>query len=453
MRGGLPSGTAVTFAVAFAIALTVYLAAWPDAPFQDGDSPQYLAVARDLADGRLDTLHDRTPGYPALLVLTGSAEQPSRWLVVVSLLLHFVSIWLLARLLHAAGVARAWMLAFGVALLLPPFVEPVAYVMTENLAQTALVVGLFALVHGHTTGRVGWTLAASAAFALGALTRPAYQALGFVLAVCVLVAARGATRDDGATRRAWTSAVALALGFAVLVGAYASFNKRRFGYFGVTFSIGFHLSTKTMGFVERLPDEHAVVREILIRERDRQLTQRGGYHTTTQTIWSVRDELQAATGLSRPKLARHLLRLNLFLIGKAPLEYLQEVARSAAVYWFPAATRPASFGARVFRWAWVALHAGVVLMLFLHLVGLAGLGLIRVSFGSAGAGGAAVLCPTALQALAYTLAGAIVFYTMALSCLLDIGDPRQRRPTDVLIVFMCVLGAHVWHRARRERLG
>jgi hypothetical protein len=49
-----------------------------------------------------------------------------------------------------------------------------------------------------------------------------------------------------------------------------------------------------------------------------------------------------------------------------------------------------------------------------------------------------------LAPTAYVLSAAIVGYTMVLSCFLDIGEPRQRRPTDVLILLMCFLGAHLW---------
>jgi hypothetical protein len=45
-----------------------------------------------------------------------------------------------------------------------------------------------------------------------------------------------------------------------------------------------------------------------------------------------------------------------------------------------------------------------------------------------------------LPVVAYLLAAAIVIYTMLLSCFLDIGEPRQRRPTDVLLLFMCFVG-------------
>jgi hypothetical protein len=54
---------------------------------------------------------------------------------------------------------------------------------------------------------------------------------------------------------------------------------------------------------------------------------------------------------------------------------------------------------------------------------------------------------TSLQVTAYTLAGAIVAYTMLISCSIDVGDTRQRVPTDGLILLMFFLGAHVWWRS------
>jgi hypothetical protein len=240
----------------------------------------------------------------------------------------------------------------------------------------------------------------------------------------------------------------LLVAWVVIVGGFSTHNHARLLWFGVTPSAGLHLSTKTMGFVERLPDEYAAVREIFVRERNAQLVQRGGTHTGTQTIWAVRDELAETTGLSGPELSTYLVGMNLALIRRAPMEYLQEVARSSAVYWFPAATRLAAMDSAALRWSWVALHGGLVLLFALQLAALTGLGALaittrrRIGTNRSLAG----LDVTALQTFAFLLAITIIFYTMALSCLVDIGEPRQRRTTDVLFVFACVLGAFVWRR-------
>ena len=54
-------------------------------------------------------------------------------------------------------------------------------------------------------------------------------------------------------------------------------------------------------------------------------------------MWGVRSQLEAASGLSKPELSSYLLKMNIGLIRRAPVEYLQEVAQSMSIYWFPAA--------------------------------------------------------------------------------------------------------------------
>ena len=46
----------------------------------------------------------------------------------------------------------------------------------------------------------------------------------------------------------------------------------------------------------------------------------------------------------------------------------------------------------------------------------------------------------------YALAGTIVFYTAMVSCVIEVGAPRYRVPTDSLIVFMAFLGIVLWRQ-------
>src|SRR6186713_2452417 len=94
--GGLPARVAMLYMLLGLVSLAAYGLLWPGAPVMDGDSSQYIEVARDLRDFRIDDVHDRAPGYPVLLVLTGSSDAPTRMLFYASLLLHFGSVWLLA---------------------------------------------------------------------------------------------------------------------------------------------------------------------------------------------------------------------------------------------------------------------------------------------------------------------------------------------------------------------
>lgn len=447
---GLPVRTGAVYLASGLLALVVYSGLWRSAPVLEGDSAQYMEVARDLGDFHLDDLHDRAPGYPLLLTLTGSANAPNRNLFRISVALHAMSVWLLALVLRAAGVGHRGLVAFGVLLMLPLYVEPAGSVMTENLAEFALSVGVAGLVIWQYSRRSVWLISASVALAYAGITRPTYQVLGFALAGGVLVwpslrRAIGLTRPD-----AIRAAVALSLASIVIVGGLSAYNERTFGFFGVAPTLGFHLSTKTTRVFERLPDDYGSVRDILVRARDAELVKPGGTHDGTQAIWSARSELATVTGMTTPELSSYLVKMNLTLIRRAPMEYLADVGRALASYWLPA-TGPLVSGEWPFlRWLWVLTHVAVVLTLVIQSMVLAGA--VMASAGERSAWMANVrsrLRASPLLVFAYGLAGAIVLYTMLLSCLLDIGEPRQRRPTDVLLVLMCFLGARLWANLRR----
>ncbi len=70
----------------------LYANSWFFAPFLDSDSLEYFITAQDLADGSLDQLNNRAPGYPLLLVLTGSTLIGFRTLYIMQLIAHFLCI-------------------------------------------------------------------------------------------------------------------------------------------------------------------------------------------------------------------------------------------------------------------------------------------------------------------------------------------------------------------------
>jgi hypothetical protein len=445
MTAGLPSRVAAWYAAVFLCSVVAYGALWSSAPLRDGDSDQYLEVARDLADGRLDVLHVRSPGYPLLLTITGSGESATRALFYISLSLHFASVWLLGMVLCASGVRSSRLIAFGLLMTLPPYVEPAGYVMTENLAQFMLAAGAAGLLGWFRNQRLLLLVLGSLAFGYAGITRPVYQVLPVALAGGVLLAGWAAREIFPSGRSIFLSAVGLIGGFLIIVGGLSLYNWSTFGYAGVSPTLGFHLTTKTVRFVERLPDEYSTVRTVLLRVRDEELTRPGGRHDGTQTIWTAREELERVTGLDTPGLSAYLVKMNLALISRAPIEYLEDVARSLGSYWLPASGMLATFRSSILRWLWGVLHLTVVATFFAQAAALPAVTYFTSRPGPRRRGG---LLPaetgTSFISLAYLVGGAIVAYTMVLSCFLDIGEPRQRRPTDALIVMMCFLGARAW---------
>lgn len=441
---GLPRKIALLYVILFITAMITYLLLWPNAPIIEADSPGYMEVAQDLEDLHIDQLHGRTPGYPLLLLLTGSSRTPTRTLFVVSLFLHFASIWLLASLLHLCGLKEQMLILFGLWLLLPLYVERAGYVLTENLCQFTLVLGCVGLIFWIVCRKIGWLLISGIAIAYSGLTRPTYQILALVLLFWLLLV----PMFSDIRRKEVVKASAILIGWsALLVGGYALMNYLKFGYFGITHLLGFHLTTRTIRYIERLPDQYATVRDILIKHRDAQLVRPHSSHTGYMSIWSAIPELKQATGLSEPQLSRYLLHINLLLIRKAPLNYLHEVFWALSTYCFPSAGELANMNSKVVQLIWVTIHfftLGISITVTIGLFGVFLYIVCRRFLGLSLSFSTQKVKPIGLSILSFLLSGTVVIYTALVSCLVEEGEPRVRTPTDALIVFMIFAGARIW---------
>jgi hypothetical protein len=349
---GLPLRIAIIYLALFITATGVYAFLWRGAPFLNiADSPWYMEAARDLSDGSVDNLNNRSPGFPLFLILTGATEHPTRAFWFVSLILHFSGIWLLAQVLHTARLSAKAITLFGVVLLLPPQVENAAILMTENLTQFCLILALTSLIWWCRQRKTIWLIVSALAIAYGGLVRPTYQMLAFVIVGCLLLIRRLHLSSFRISEMVKASVILVAA-TVLIIGGYSSLNYYKFGYFGVTPLLGFNLSSKTVRVVERLPDQYADVREMLVSTRDKQLTARDSSHTGLQYIWSVGIEgIQEKTNLSKGDASKYMLRLNVLLIRKAPLEYLLAVMQSMATYWFPSNKEPADMNSRLLQLA------------------------------------------------------------------------------------------------------
>src|SRR5262249_41598318 len=154
-----------------------------------------------------------------------------------------------------------------------------------------------------------------------ALTRPTYQVLalavvGYLLLVRVLLPWAAVKWRDLIKASLILTSVSI-----VMVGGYAFFNYRNFSYFVVTPKLGLSLSIKIVRFSDRLPDDYAEIRDILIRARNADLVREDdvGY----MYIGGAVPELKKKTGFEPPQLSDYMLKLNLMLIQKAPLNYLR----------------------------------------------------------------------------------------------------------------------------------
>jgi hypothetical protein len=397
------------------LALVIYPMLWVRAPYSAPDTGDYLNVAKDLADGTIDQLHFRAPGFPALLLLTNSSLSPNRALFIVQMALQLSAIYILVRVLRDLAIPAGGITILTLLLLSPPYMEPSAYALTEGLSGFLLVTAF-----GLTIARgneVVLGLSAGAAIGLAALTRPTYQLLGLLL---VPIVARYAS---------WRRATALLVSSLALVVGFSVFNSYRFGYFGINPALGFNLSTKTVRFIERLPE--GPVRELLIDARNHSLVQ-GESHTAYMYIWGLQPQLSAITGLQGAQLERYMMRLNLGLIKSAPLTYLQEVGWACASFWLPSSGDISSGGRRSIQALWAMVQLIVIALFWSGGVAMAGTAFTH-----------GLTSPRRRAIFAYLIGFAIVLYTMLVSACVEIGNPRFRSPTESLIVLLAVLGIHL----------
>lgn len=450
---GLPFRIALIYLVLFSVAVVAYSTLWHEAPVKTNDSPGYLAVAQDLEDFHLDRLHLRPPGYPLLLLFTGSSRSPSRTLFFVSLLFHVVSIWLLGALLSAAGVSSRQLMAFALVLILPPFVEPSAFVMPENLIELLLVSGVAGFVIGTAHGKTSGLVKGAVAFAFSGLVHPTYQLLSVVVAACLGAMSYWCYWARLEVCKVISGASLLISTFAFLIGGCSLHNYLRFDYPGVTPFIGYTLSTKTVKVIERLPDDYGAVREALIAARDADLVKRGSSHTGYSYIWSAQRELLRLTGLDEVGLSTYLVRLNLLLIWKAPLHYLHEVVLAALGFWGPSSGALANLGSRVLQvlWGFIEIFLNTAFGIQLALVSsITPLLLGKRIEASADRNACNGLRTSRVRTLSYILGITTVLYAMTIVGLFGLGNARYRTPVESLIVFTAFLGCDMCERMARR---
>jgi hypothetical protein len=440
---GLPYRAATGFLIAFAIAFGMYLGLWKEAPVLQSDSGGYLKAAQDLSDLHIDQLQDRPPGYPLFLLLTGSSAAPGRALVIASLAMHFVSIWLLAALLSRAGSSQVALLGFCLVLLMPPYVESAGYVLSENLAEAMLVLTFVGIVRWADDHRTTWMLLAAGSVACAALTRPTFQYLPIALAVCLCLAVKLRLINVRWGRVAKASAV-LVGGSAVLITGYAWSNYRSFGHFTLSPIVGFALSTKTAGVLERLPEEYAPVKSVLIQARNEDAAT-GQFRPGASSIFKARAELTRITGLEGAALSEYLVGLNMALIRRAPLTFLDESMRAFGAYWFPSSGELANFHSTGAQAIWALLHFTILGVFAVTLLLFSGLATICITIRKqlrvlSGLLSSQQVRRTVLRSVMCIVAVCVVFYTAIVSSVIGVGDPRYRMPTDVLIVFIVFTG-------------
>lgn len=421
------------------IALAAYLYIWRDAPYLLKDSVGYMQVAQNMALGNLSEIQDRVPIFPLLLLLTNSFEQPNIILYIIQLVSYFIFVFIVYKILVdelPVGFAYVYLLIS----ILPPLVEATAQVMTEALTTNLILLIFICLYELVKTRKFIYALGSGVFSGALALTRPTFELMPILLLlifVCISLLAK--------EKKKWVlHSIVSILSCSVIIGGYALYNYLAYDYFVLTPLQGFNLSTRTETYIERIPDDQKTIRDVLLKTRN-ELMLSEPTHSAVMYIWTAIPRLEEATSLSEIELSKLFQSINFKLIVGSPLSYIVEVGHSMAIYTMPSASEQANFYNNWFQLLWLMLNYVVLAATFVCVCGAMGI-LILSSQKST----TAMLQNKLPLFSIYLFCTVIVFYNFCISTFLEVGNPRYRLPTDLLIIIFDLISVYAFIRFRNN---
>ncbi len=435
----------------------VYWGVWKYARVT-ADTQGYLVNAHNIANLRFPTNPHRVPLASLTPALTGvtTLDSNSRLLLLAHLLMHGVVVLVVVYVIRDLGLPMIAPIAAALVLWLPPYADHCAYIMTEAPAELLLSLGFlgcylflredeYSVSQPNSLANVPVWIAGLCC-SIVALVRPTFMLLSPVTLVFCLVAllVRGKRRFRRGEMLKMTAAFLLP--FAVFVLGWSFANYVRFGWFGLSTMQGQFLATRTVPVLERIPDSHAEVRELLIKYRDESLAARGSSHTGLMYIWQAEPELRKLTGMGIGEQCSYMTRLQIRLILASPMHYLAVVGHACVNYWFPSVSKLSFGNSRLIQLVW-SLFEFVASALFLMIPVIIALQLAfakRMAFSSEKA--------PALRRM-FLLVVTWQIYSCLVSSAVNVGTARHRVPMNFLLVFAVVLllsaGAEAWAVRKR----
>lgn len=413
------------------LAFMFYGIVWQNVNMTAPDTIGYMSVMEDISDGQIDNLNMRTPGYPLLLLLTGSSQNSYPILFYVQLLIYILSVIALSSMLYELNVSKKLIVVFSIISLLPYNIVMTTVALTESLTVFTIVFGFYFLFKWFKQGKVLYIGLSAVFFAYAAITRPTYQLIFFVF---VFILIMGFPFFKVYKKKFVSSVLAIGISSLIIIGSLFYINYKKFNYIGLTPIIGFNLCNKTVSVLERLPNKYETVKKVLIKHRNKQLIKEFSSHTGHNYIWQkdAIPELKSVTSLEIVDLSNYLKDLHLSLIIKAPRPYFKEVSSAIAGYWLPYIKTESIFGSKILMLIYVLIHFSLMISFFLLLSFL--FGNLITSFILKGSYKFFKKNDEFFLIL-ISVPLVIIFYTMLISALFEAGDPRFRTVNDLLIYF------------------
>lgn len=432
--------------VCVVLAFVLYAWWWSEAPLTTFDTPSYQRVAADIKQLELTRLHQRTPGYPLLLALTNSERTLSSGLFYVTLAAQLASLLILVVLLRTLGLSLLLCRIVLITGLLPPFVAPAVWATTESISTFCVVLAIVSFVLWLTNGRSLAWIVFSLSCVAAAFIRPTYQLLAPVFAVLLAMLFWLDWISCRSFARMWKHmAATVALSFGSL-GAWAYVNYVHFGQFDTSTMSANAASSKVATVLEYLPDKYSPLREILIKHRDRLITEPFRQHTGQDYIYRALPEVVSMYKGDELQALNAIKEASVYLIKTKPISYLHDSVKLFGSFWMPNDydVEPLTHGSG--RTASALLQTGINLLFFIQAAVIVGVGLMVLSLRAAKRRILLSSQSTKSFICLYATGLAVTCYTMLISCFAGIGENRYRIPVDLIVIAMTAVGATLWYR-------
>jgi 4-amino-4-deoxy-L-arabinose transferase-like glycosyltransferase len=409
-------------------------------PIIRNDSQDYIAIAKDIADFQLDSLPRRAIGYPLFLALTGVRGDTFGLLVIGQLIVYCISVFFILDIASKSKINSAGQVLLLVILLSPLFIEASWYVLSEIVTVFCLSAGVWGLFYWLRNSKQNfWAIVSAFSFAYSGLVKPTYLLLPFIAAFVFIVLAF--SRGKVLSCKMYITASIYGLAGILIIGAPILYNGFTFGNFRqTTLSSGFFIGHKTTRLLEYIPEKHAEIRDILIKHRDMLLTEPYSTHNGWFYRWSALEELRETTGMSEQAISDTLGKMNLTLIKKNPYEFLEITAQMFGRFWLPFYLLVQG---DAFVQAWKIVF-GIYHMIFLTAILFGAYHLIFSWHRLFARYGMCILFPSEIKRIRSDLIirsviGFLTLYTLAISILIEAGDPRYRWVLDPLLLLGSIM--------------
>ena len=283
------------------------------------DTDTYVPLASQIINLDLSGYTGRrTPMYPLLLAMA-RIDYSTVWLIQsalgvgISVLLFY----LVLELVPSVGLALALALLHSLTLN-QLFYE--AYILTETLATFLVVASVLLMLRAsRKTKGIGLAALVGLCTAAATLTRPQFIFLGPLYGLALLIPTWGGDRKRAA---------AFVAAFALPILGWALFNKVTLNYLGLSTQLGMSLAQHSGKFMDKAPDDFAILRDIYMRHR-RQMPADADH----MTVWEAVPDMLEETRMPFIELNRELTKLSVSLIASHPDLYLKSVAGAWYSFW------------------------------------------------------------------------------------------------------------------------